>query len=61
MPPPPNPLDTTDRVVSVPLSASKWVNLRGSFPLTEGEWNQMKAVLEAMKPGLVVTKESKDG
>ena len=54
MPPPPNPPGIEDRVISLPLSASKWVNLRGPFPMTEKEWLQMKAVLEAMKPGLVI-------
>ena len=59
MPPAPNP-DVPDRVVSLPLAANKWVNLRGPFPMTESdEWTLMQAVLDAMKPGLVIADSQK--
>ena len=61
MPPPPTPAtEVSDRIVSLPLSADKWVNLRGPFPMTETEWTLMKAVLEAMKPGLVKPETKSD-
>lgn len=41
------------RSVQVPLSASAWATLQAPFPLTEDAWDQMLAVLQAMKPGLV--------
>ena len=58
MPPAPNP-DVQDRLVSLPLAADKWVNLRGPFPMTESEWSLMTSVLQAMKPGLVTADSQK--
>lgn len=42
--------------VSLPLSSSPldWATLTAAFPLSEAAWNQMIAVLTAMKPALVV-------
>jgi hypothetical protein len=41
------------RVVQLPISPSEWAALQAPFPLTEVMWNQMLAVLNAMKPALV--------
>jgi hypothetical protein len=46
------------RVVQLPISASEWAALQAPFPLTESQWQQMLTVLDAMKAGLV---ESKNG
>ena len=40
-------------VVQLPLSHGEWASLRGPFPLSADEWDQMMAVLQTMKPGLV--------
>ena len=40
-------------VVQLPLSRDEWASLRGPFPLSADEWDQMMAVLQTMKPGLV--------
>ncbi|HZV72152.1 MAG TPA: hypothetical protein VFF79_00395 [Conexibacter sp.] len=50
---PPSPPPTAHRAVQVPLSGAEWVTVQGAFPLTEEAWDQMIAVLNAMKPGLV--------
>lgn len=47
------PPSATHRAVQVPLSGAEWVTVQGAFPLTEEAWDQMIAVLNAMKPGLV--------
>lgn len=41
------------RTVQVPYSPSEWALVQAPFPMTEAAWNQMIAVLTAMKPGLV--------
>jgi hypothetical protein len=41
------------RVVQLPYSATDWAVLQAPFPVTGDEWDQMIAVLQAMKPGLV--------
>lgn len=43
------------RSVQVPLSATTWATVQAPFPITEAAWNQMLAVLNAMKPGLVAS------
>ncbi len=43
------------RSVQLPLSGTSWVSVQGAFPLSESAWNQMIAMLEAMKPGLTTT------
>jgi hypothetical protein len=35
------------------VQANTWATLQAAFPLTEEAWEQMLAVLKAMKPGLV--------
>lgn len=44
----------TARTVQVPYSPTEWALVQAPFPMTEPAWNQMIAVLNAMKPGLVV-------
>jgi len=58
--PPPKPKTGArqPRVVQLPISASEWAALQAPFPLTESQWQQMLTVLDAMKAGLV---ESKNG
>lgn len=40
------------RELYIPLG-SRWLTLRGRFPVSTEEWAQMLYVLDAMKPGLV--------
>ena len=47
------------RTVHLPLSLTEWATLQAPFPLTENAWNQLVAVLEAMKPALVEASSSK--
>lgn len=46
------------RAVAIPLSPTEWVTLLASFPLTDAAWDQMFVVLNAMKPGLVISAET---
>ena len=39
--------------VQLPLANGVWPVLRGQFPMSSGDWDQMIALLQAMKPGLV--------
>lgn len=54
---PPPPGDSWQRSVALPLSVTEWATLQAPFPLTEAAWNQMIAVLTAMKPALVALPE----
>lgn len=45
------------RAIQLPYSAAKWAVLQAPFPLSPHEWDQMVAVLQAMKPGLVASQE----
>jgi hypothetical protein len=40
-------------VLTIPLMGGSPVMVEGAFPITEQDWDQMMAVLNAMKPGLV--------
>jgi hypothetical protein len=40
------------RTVALPIG-DEWATLEGAFPINEAEWEQMLAMLKAMKPGLV--------
>jgi hypothetical protein len=42
----------TRRAVQLPYSPTGWAALEASFPLSGDEWDQMLAVLTAMKPAL---------
>lgn len=44
------------QVYRVPLPDSEWVAIQLPVPMSEGAWAQMMAMLSAMKPGLVVSK-----
>lgn len=44
---------TRGRAIQLPVSIDEWAVLQADFPLTEAKWNQMLAVLTAMKPALV--------
>jgi hypothetical protein len=43
----------TERVLQLPLSGESWAMLQVPVPMTESDWEQMLAVLAAMKPGIV--------
>jgi hypothetical protein len=45
--------------VQLPLGPGEWATLHGAFPISESQWRQMLAVLEAMKPGLVASDEAR--
>jgi hypothetical protein len=57
---PERPNTAPDREVQIPVTPSSWVKVRGAFPLTEGAWDQMMAILAAMKPGLTRTESDED-
>jgi hypothetical protein len=40
------------RSVQLPVPGTSWVTVEGPFPLSEQAWDQMIALLNAMKPGL---------
>jgi len=48
---------TTVKQIQIPYTLNNWAKLEAGFPMSEDDWNQMMAVLIAMKPGLVLTKE----
>ena len=55
----PNKEDPHMRSIQIPLSNAPWATLKGPFPISEMSWEQMIKMLEAMKPGLVLsTKEA---
>lgn len=39
--------------IALPLASHPWLFLEASFPITNASWDQMLAILEAMKPALV--------
>ncbi|MDE0152974.1 MAG: hypothetical protein OXN23_03795 [Gammaproteobacteria bacterium] len=51
--PPPSPKLGSVRNVQLPLSSDSWAILSAQFPITEKNWDQMLAVLQAMKPALI--------
>jgi len=46
------------RAVQIPLADGKWAILQACFPLSKPDWELMKGILEAMKPGLVETNDT---
>ncbi|MDQ3692285.1 MAG: hypothetical protein M3464_01475 [Chloroflexota bacterium] len=48
------------RAVVIPVAVNEWATLHASFPMTEGAWAQMLAVLTAMKPALVAPADRPD-
>ncbi len=53
-----DPNESRLRTVTLPLSATEWAALQAAFPLSETAWDQMIAVLAAMKPALVEVRSS---
>lgn len=45
------------RNIQLPLASNSWATLSAQFPLTQKEWEQMLAVLKAMKPALTKNDE----
>ena len=45
------PLET--RTINLPLLNDGWAVLQYRYPLTEGDWSSMMAILDAMKPSLI--------
>lgn len=43
------------RTITLPYSPSEWASLQAAFPMSEASWDQMMAVLQAMKPALVLS------
>lgn len=41
------------RIIQIPVGSNQWVALQLPVPMPERAWNQMVAVLTAMKPGLI--------
>lgn len=41
------------RAIQIPLSATEWATLTAAFPISSDEWNQLEAVLKAMRAALV--------
>ena len=48
---------TTLKQIQIPYALNNWAKLEAGFPMSEDDWNQMMAVLTAMKPALVLIKE----
>jgi hypothetical protein len=44
---------TATKSYAIPLIDMGVLTVAGDFPITQRDWNQFKAVLEAMRPGLV--------
>lgn len=40
------------RDITIPLPGTAWVKIEGEFPMAEDSWDQLLAMLTAMKPGL---------
>lgn len=45
--------------IEIPIPHESWPTLSGVFPMSEGAWESMMKLLEAMKPGLVKSDEKK--
>jgi len=43
---------STMRDLTIPLPGTAWVKIEGEFPMAEDSWDQLLAMLSAMKPGL---------
>ncbi len=47
-------------VLTIPLVGGTAVMVEGAFPISETDWRQLMAVLDAMKPGLVRDPQTED-
>jgi hypothetical protein len=45
----------------VPIAPGEYVTLTGAFPLSVAKWDQMIAVLKAMRPALVMAEPGSGG
>ena len=45
--------ELVSRIIQIPLLEGRWAAFQSLFPMSESDWKQMIAVLDAMKPGLV--------
>ncbi len=50
----------TTRVLNLPLSGGTWAALQIPYPMSQEDWDQMLAVLEAMKRGIVRKSDSSE-
>jgi hypothetical protein len=50
---PSGPSATSTRTIQLPYAHNRWALLQADFPMSPGEWDQMLAVLDAMKPALI--------
>lgn len=57
---PATPNDPRMRAVQLPYSITEWATLQAAFPLSEDAWDQMLAVLNAMKPALVASPDRQE-
>lgn len=49
------------RILQLPLLGDAWAAMQVPQPMSESEWNQMMAVLNAMKPGIVSSTQGNAG
>jgi len=52
--------DPRMRAIQLPYSVTEWATLQAAFPLSEDAWQQMMAVLTAMKPAIVAAPEKQE-
>lgn len=57
----PTPQAPPTLTIPIPLVGASQVQIAGAFPISEAAWQQLLAVLTAMKPGLVATEPSESG
>jgi hypothetical protein len=48
-----HPKQKEQQIIRIPLLDNEWVSMQLPVPMSTGSWDQMEAVLKAMKPGLV--------
>ena len=47
------PTQKAQQIIRIPLLDHEWMSMQLPVPMSESSWEQMEAVLKAMKPGLV--------
>ena len=48
------------RSVTIPLPGMQWATLQAPFPIPSATWNQMMDMLNALKPGLILSESELD-
>lgn len=43
----------TETILQCPIGPDVWIQLKGSFPIKQNEWDILINLLNAMKPGIV--------